>query len=137
MKTRSAAMPGMEGRRGGLRGFTLLEVLVALVVLAVTLAAAMRAAGVATQAGEELRMRLLAEIVASNQLELMRSRSGWPAVGVAEGSETQGGQPWRWRQEVSATPNPEFRRVDVFVYAGASDHVLARLAGFATAPGTR
>jgi general secretion pathway protein I len=113
------------------RGFTLLETLVALAVLAIALAAALRAAGAETRHAEELRLRLLADWVAQNRLALHAARGDWFALGFQNGEETQAGIRLLWREEISATPNPAFRRVDVSVYApGDEQHALRKLTGF-------
>jgi general secretion pathway protein I len=119
-------------RRNG--GFTLLEALVALAILAIGLSAGMRSLGVATRAAGELRDRQLADWVAQNRLAELRVFNRFPAIGGAEGDATQGGRAFHWREEVSATANPLFRRVDVRVFAAADDGVLSRLTGFAVQP---
>ena len=120
------------------RGFTLVEVLVALAIISVALLAALRAAGQATNAVDELRLRLFAGWVAENRLAEHRARGDWLALGIGRGSQSQGGVDFTWREEVIATPNPAFRRVDVFVSAPATPsgeaRALARLTGFVVRP---
>jgi len=117
------------------RGFTLVEVLVALAIISVALLAALRAAGQATNAVDELRLRLFAGWVAENRLAEHRARGDWLALGIGRGSQSQGGVDFAWREEVIATPNPAFRRVDVFVSAPAQEsRALARLTGFVVRP---
>lgn len=112
-------------------GFTLVEVLVALAIIAVALMAAMRAAGQGTNNVGELRSRLLAGWVAENLLAEHRARRDWLPVGIQRGSGRQGGMDFTWREEIIDTPNPSFRRVDVKVYAGGDEsHSLAHLVGF-------
>jgi general secretion pathway protein I len=122
-------------RRRPLRGFTLVEVLVALAIISIALLAALRGAGQATNAVGELRLRLLAGWVAEDRIAEHRARGDWLPLGIARGAQSQGGMEFAWREEVIATPNPAFRRVDVFVSAPADEsRALARLTGFVVQP---
>ncbi len=117
------------------RGFTLVEVLVALAIVSIALLAALRAAGQATNAVGELRLRLFAGWVAENRLAEHRARGDWLPLGIGRGTQSQGGAEFTWREEVIATPNPAFRRIDVFVSAPAEEsRALARLTGFVVRP---
>ena len=119
-------------RRGG---FTLIEVLVALAIIAIALLAALRAAAQGTTNAGELRARLLAGWVAENRLAEHRARGDWLSLGLQRGSEREGGIEFAWREEVIATPNPAFRRVDVFVFATPAEaRALAHLTGFVVHP---
>jgi len=125
----------MSRGKGFTSGFTLVEVLVALAIVSIALMAALRAAGQGTQAAGELRLRLLASWVAENRLAEHRARGAWLPVGIARGTQSQGGVELAWREEVISTPHPAFRRVDVFVSAPAQEsRSLARLTGFLLQP---
>jgi len=116
-------------------GFTLVEVLVALAIVSIALLAALRAAGQGTTSVGELRSHLLAGWVAENLLAEQRARGDWLALGIQRGSGRQGGIEFTWREEVTATPNPAFRRVDVFVFSAQEEsRSLARLTGFVVQP---
>lgn len=116
-------------------GFTLLETLVALAILAIALTAAFRAMGVAAQSAAELRERLVGDWVAENRLAELRATSAWPGPGSNEGTADQAGRQYRWREEVRNTANPLFRRVDVSVFAPESDtHAIAQLTGYVARP---
>jgi len=118
----------MTARR---KGFTLVEVLVALAIVAIALMSALRAAGQGTNNVGELRSRLLAGWVAENLLAEHRARADWLPLGIQRGSAREGGLDFAWREEVIATPNASFRRVDVRVFDTAQEtHALAHLAGF-------
>lgn len=113
------------------RGFTLLETLVALAVLAIALASITRAAGAETRHAEELRLRLLGDWVAQNRLALHAARGDWIAIGAQNGEETQAGMRLLWREEISATPNPAFRRIDVLVFTPDDpQHPFRKLTGY-------
>jgi general secretion pathway protein I len=98
------------------RGFTLLEVLVALVIIGVALAASMRGAMSLTSTAEYSRDKLLALLTAENRLlELRLARER-----LEPGEEIlpceQGGIAFTCAQAVKPTPNPFFRRVEVRVF---------------------
>ncbi len=106
-------------------GFTLIEVLVALFVMGVALAAGMRALGVVTQASNDLTPRLAAQWSADNDLAELRLRRIWPDVGERTFDCSQGPYVLQCREQVSDTPNPAFRRVEVRVTAPGDPLVLA------------
>jgi len=113
------------------RGFTLIEVLVALAILAVALAAASRAAAMMADSSAELRERLLAGWVAQNRLAELQARRAWPEAGIREGEVEQAGGKMVWREAVSATQNRAFRRIEISVAAvGRDARALARLTGY-------
>ena len=106
-------------------GFTLIEVLVALFVMGVALAAGMRALGVVTQASNDLTPRLAAQWSADNDLAELRMRRIWPDVGERMFDCSQGPYVLQCREQVADTPNPAFRRVQVSVTAAGDPTVLA------------
>lgn len=112
-------------------GFTLLEVLVALAILAITMAAVSRTASSSIHHVEALRTRVIADWVAQNRLAQHQARGDWPAPGIQTGSEEQAGQTYPWQEEVIATPNPTMRRIVVNVYApDDAKHSLRELTGY-------
>ena len=112
------------------RGFTLLEVLVAIAVLSLALLAAIHSTSAAIQTTDALRQRIAADWVAADRLAEHRARRTWPAVGEREGEITQAGVRLLWRERVAATPNARFRRVEVTVFsAESSAQALTTLSG--------
>jgi len=69
-------------------GFTLIEVLIALAILAIALTAAVRAASVATDSANETKLRTLATWIAQNRIALVSTSAVFPAVGESTGRET-------------------------------------------------
>ncbi|HSV20973.1 MAG TPA: type II secretion system minor pseudopilin GspI [Casimicrobiaceae bacterium] len=118
-----------------MRGFTLVEILVALAIIAVALGAGMRALAQATDSAGALKQHTLALWVAQNRVAAASLESPWPALGQRDADATEAGVAFRVHETVSATPNPSFRKIDVLVAApDAPDYVLARLTGFVGNP---
>ena len=116
-------------------GFTLIEVLIALTIVALGLSAAVRAATQVTSGALEMKTRTLALWVAENRLAEYRARTRWPAPGSYQGSSTQANVALVWRDAVTPTSDPTLRRIDIAVSAAAEpDYVLARLTGVAAMP---
>ena len=98
------------------RGFTLLEVLVALVIIGVALAASMRGAMSLTSTAEYSRDKLLALLSAENRLLELRLARERLEPGEEILACDQGGIALTCAQAVKPTPNPFFRRVEVRVF---------------------
>ena len=116
------------------RGFTLLEILVALAVLAIALAATARSMGAAIDTTAALRDRTLARWVAEDRLAQLELGREWPALDTKEGDADMGGRAFRWRQQTSASPVARMRRVEVSVFLPETDSLLARMTGFLEQP---
>ncbi len=97
-------------------GFTLLEVLVALVIVGTALGASLRAIGSLTQNSSDLRASMMATWSAENRLSQIRLGHEWPALGTRDFDCPQSGLQLRCQETVYPTPNPFFRRVEVNVF---------------------
>ncbi len=95
-----------------LRGFTLIEALVALAIVAVTLAAGLKAAGALSNHAARLAQMTSAQWCAENQLTELRLSGQFPDIGEPDFQCQQLGQNYTGHMLVRATPNPNFRRVD-------------------------
>ena len=94
------------------RGMTLIEVLVALAIVAITLTAGMKAAGGLTVNAQRMADLTRAQWCAENQLTELRLNQQFLGVGDSEFSCQQLGRSYAGRLIVRPTPNPSFRRVD-------------------------
>jgi general secretion pathway protein I len=113
------------------QGFTLIEMLVALAILAIALAAAQRSVSGSIDNAFALKQRLLASWVADNRLAELRATRLLPAPGETQGEETQAGITFHWKTQVSTTPNPYVERVEIRVANTTNgDFALATLVGY-------
>lgn len=119
----------VDARRA--RGFTLLEVLVALLVLALALLALSRTAANQVDAFGAMRERTVAGWLAADVLAQTKLATPFPAVGKNDGRRRFGGRDWRYDVIVQGTPVASIRRIDVHVYApDDAKSPLATLTGF-------
>lgn len=113
-------------------GFTLIEVVVAMAVVALGLLAVFRVVSDTVNNTSHLRDRTFAEWIADNLLTEIRLRGSLPSVGSASGTVDYAGREWAWESTVSETPVPDLVRVDVEVRLSETggEGSLARLSGF-------
>ena len=116
------------------RGFTLIEILIALAVVAITLAAGTQATGAITRAAERQSDQWLAQLCAENELTKLRLTRQLPGVGESTSTCEQAGRQLQVRLAVLPTPNPNFRRIDAVV-EGPVQGVNARLITLSTVMG--
>ena len=113
------------------RGFTLIEVLVALVIMAIALASLLHSSGLAADHSQMLRQRMLAGWMAENRLAALQAGQQPPALGVSRGSFTQDQRAWLWEQEVSASATPKLARLEIRIATPDAAHYwLATLVAY-------
>ncbi|MEI8030617.1 MAG: type II secretion system minor pseudopilin GspI [Comamonadaceae bacterium] len=100
------------------RGFTLIEVLVALGIVAITLMAGLQATAALTRQAQRQSDFLLAQTCAENELIKVRLTRQMPGVGDSSVDCEQAGQVFSVAMSVRPTPNPNFRRLDAQVLSG-------------------
>lgn len=112
-------------------GFTLVEVLIALAILSIALAAVGRVSAMSAKNSLLERQRLLANWAAQNHLDELRASRAWPPLGDREQKVEMGGFRMILTESVEPTPNASFRRVVLGVSAEENaGYKLARLTGY-------
>lgn len=107
------------------RGFTLLEILVALAVFSLAALALIRLETASVRGAAVLDRTLVANMVARNVALEGVTDARPPTVGQSAGVEANGGQTWRWTRQVTPTGDAKIVRIDVAVQ-GPSGQVLGR-----------
>lgn len=105
-------------------GLTLIEVLVALAIVAITLVAGIQASANLTRNSQRLDDTLAGQWCAENLLTGLRLQRQFPAVGDSEQACEQAGRSFPLLLEVRPTANPSFRRVNVRVFDADRQPVL-------------
>lgn len=117
-------------------GFTLLEVMVALIIVALSLTALAASMNQMIDAANTLRERTFASWIAQNKITEMRLENVLPDVSATSGDIEFGNTEWEWRAVVSETGIDGFRRIDVAVSHYGSDYVILTVTGFIGDPVT-
>ncbi|MES9857139.1 MAG: type II secretion system minor pseudopilin GspI [Sedimenticola sp.] len=113
------------------KGFTLIEVVVALAVLTIAMAALIKAAGSNAANQTYLEERTFANWVAVNSLNSARISVDQRVSGTFQGNEAMAGREWQWDLQVSTTSDPQVLRADVKVTPmDNAEKVMASLSGY-------
>ncbi len=108
------------------KGFTLIEIMVALVVFSLAAMALIRLEGATIRSAGVLDRTMLAQTVARNVAIEVVTEAEAPAAGSVRGAEANGGALWNWTRTVTPTGDPRIVRIDVAV-ADPTGQVLGRL----------
>ena len=118
------------------RGFTLLEIMVALAVLALAMGALVKTSSDYTSNQTYLRDRTMTSWVARNVLAQHQLENQWPKTGERKGTLEMGWQEWEWLAKISQTDEEKLRRIDVEVRAidSEDESPITVLSGFLKQP---
>ena len=112
-------------------GFTLVEVLIALTVVAIGLGAAVAVVNQSVYNAYSLQQKTLASWVAENKLAEIRAAAAVPDFDEADGDSELGGRFWRWNAEVLETGVENVTRIEIGVASEEEPDVeIVRLIGF-------
>lgn len=98
------------------KGFTLLEVMVALFVVAIALGGVIKVMGNAARNSSRLSDRTFAQWVALNELAELRIKKSWPKLGEVKGEQDMVDRKWNWVQKTIKTADAKVRRVELSVW---------------------
>jgi len=113
-------------------GFTLIEVMVALTIIALSLGALISTSGTQASSAGYLKQKTLAHWVAVNELTEIRLSKTFPDVGKKKGSTEMAGHEWFWLRETKKTEDKNARQISITVYSDkAQEKSLTRLIGYA------
>lgn len=124
----------MKTRSSKACGFTLLEVLVALLILSLSLLAAAETMGRMLTNAHLMRERTFASWIAQNVIVQMRAEGAIPEPGTDDGEVEFAHGVWTWRSEVSETGVENLMRVDVSVSHPGEEHDIKTVTGFVGVP---
>lgn len=114
-------------------GFSLLEVVVALTVFSLGALATMNVLTQSSQTAGVREARLIAGIVAENQMALAMLGQDAPPLGDMRGRERAMQRDWVWERRITPSADPRILRIDVRVRAETGQQILAELASFRAA----
>ena len=118
-------------------GFTLVEVLVAVAILAIGLAALFGQISQSVFTAGYLRDSTLAQWVAVDRITELRLENRFPDIDETDGEIDMASQSWRYTLIISETLWPDLRRIDVSVsFADTPDSIISKATGFVGRPGT-
>jgi general secretion pathway protein I len=121
-------------RQFGSAGFTLLEVMVAMLVIAIGLGAVIYSTGNSTWQATFLKQKTIANWVAENQIVLYRAKKTWTSASNKQGDVEMARVNWHWKMNISKTDDPSLRRIDVDVYLEDEAGVKGSATGFIAKP---
>ena len=125
-----AACPRTVGNIRRKCGFTLIEVMIALLVITLGMGAVIVTTGESGWKSSYLRESTIASWVAYNEIAMYRAKRTWSDATSRSGESEMANAQWNWQMKISATDDPLIRRVDVEVFIKGETAVKSRVTGF-------
>ena len=125
----------IENRSDRNAGFTLIEIMVALAIAGLSLAAVAAAVSQMVDAGSAMQERTYASWIAQNTITELRLSNELPEVSSTSGEVLYASIEWDWRATISETGVENLFRVDVEVSYAGSDDIIRTVTGFIGEPG--
>ncbi len=112
-------------------GFTLIEILIAMAILAIAMGALLQSAAQNASNAAGLRDRTLAQWVAANKLAELQTQKTWSPIGKTKGEMSMANAIWFWQVDVLKVNDDDLRRVEISVRkTESSKSALYTLPGF-------
>jgi len=111
-------------------GFTLLEVMIALLVITLGIGAVINTTSESGWKSSQLKQKTIASWVAQNQIALYRAKRTWNNASTRSGEVEMANAVWIYQMKISATADPAFRQIEVDVLLKGEDGVKASVTGF-------
>jgi general secretion pathway protein I len=125
----------VKNRSDRIAGFTLVEVMVALAIAGLSLAAVAASISQMVDAGSAMQERTYASWIAQNKITELRLANVLPEVSLTSGEVEYAALEWAWRATISETGVENLFRVDVEVSYAGSDEIIRTVTGFIGEPG--
>ena len=111
--------------------FTLIEIMVALAVIALTMGAIIENTTASTRNAAYLRDKTIASWIAQNEITLVRAKRQWTNKSNKQGSVEMAGREWLWKMSIKKTDDANMRRITVDVFSADDDNqILSSMTGF-------
>ncbi len=123
---RKLVRTGARPRKASERGFTLLEMMVALAVFSIAALALIRLQAYTIRTAGDVERITLARVVAQNIATDLLTDPAPPSLGTAQGPEVNAGVPWAWRTDAKMTEDARIMRIDIGVASpdGGAPYIL-------------
>jgi len=117
------------------RGFTLLEILVALAIVSLALGALISSSGSQARNATYLKQKTIAHWVAMNEITRLEVEKAWPGKGKLEGKTSMAGVDWFWTRQIIETEDKDSVQVELTVFNSEQrESNLTRLTGYLSNP---